>query len=127
MCFRPPVSFLLLEFTERLTIYSTYFELKSQVTKNSLFTLFMTKVFDILLNPNHGWQMLRIQLQINLPELSKGYKNKFSQILERMGKLQQITLYVVSISEIVTLFTISMTKIIVGNGNCKRKNLNRDM
>ena len=51
-----------------------------------MFKLFITKVFDILLDSYHGPQMLRTQQQIMLHEQSKGYKNKFSQILERMRK-----------------------------------------
>ena len=49
-------------------------------------TLFMTKVFDILLDPYHGSQMLRTQLQIRLQTPSKDYKKKFPKILGRMEK-----------------------------------------
>ena len=47
---------------------------------------FMTKVFDILLDPCHGLQMPRSQLQIRLQEPSIDYKNKFPKISERMEK-----------------------------------------
>ena len=54
--------------------------------KNSIFALFMAKVFDILLEPYNGSQMLRTQLQNRLQEPSKDYKNKFPKISGRMGK-----------------------------------------
>ena len=46
----------------------------------------MTKVFDILLDPYDEPQMMHTQLQIRLPEPSKGYKNNFPQISETIRK-----------------------------------------
>ena len=46
----------------------------------------MTKVFDILLDPYHGSQMLRVQLQIGLQKSSKDCKNSFPKILEKNRK-----------------------------------------
>ena len=43
------------------------------------------------------------------------------------GRWQQYSLYAVSISKRVILFTIPMTPIIIGNRDCKRKSLNTDM
>ena len=43
-----------MKFIESLTIYSAYFELQSQVSKNNIFALFMTKVFDILMDLYQG-------------------------------------------------------------------------
>ena len=42
--------------------------------------MFMTKVFDRLLDHYHGLQMLHTQLQIRLQEQSKEYKNNFPKI-----------------------------------------------
>ena len=46
----------------------------------------MTKVFDILLDPYHGSQMLRVQLQIGLQKSSRDYKNSFPKISEKNRK-----------------------------------------
>ena len=66
-------------------VHDIIIEKKSQVSKDSIFALFMT-IFDILVDPYHGPQILRTQLQIKLPDPSKGCKNTFPQISERMGK-----------------------------------------
>ena len=44
------------------------------------------KIFDILLDPYHGQQMLRAQLQIRLQKTSKDHRNKFSQTSGRVEK-----------------------------------------
>ena len=49
----------------------------------------MTKVFDTLLDPYHGPQMLRTQLQIRLPEPHKGYKSNFPQEWENRRSSHQ--------------------------------------
>ena len=52
--------------------------IKKQYIYIRLFNLFLAKVSDILLDPHHGLQMQRTQLQLRLQELSKVYKNNFA-------------------------------------------------
>ena len=77
---------LFLMFQLQIMVSCGYFKLERHLKKNSIFTLFMTKVFDILLDPYNGLQMPRSQLQIRLQESSIDYKNKFPKISERMEK-----------------------------------------
>ena len=106
-----------------------YFKLQSQVNNNSIFILLMTEVFDILLDPYHWRQILCTKLQIRLqkPRIQKQFSTNFWKNGEirstevENGPWQQDPLYLVSFSRRVILFTIPMSQIIVGNGNCKRK------
>ena len=54
-------------------------------------TLFMTKVFDILLDLYNGLQMLHTQLHIRLQEPSKDYKKSFQLFrVEWKNKIHQV-------------------------------------